>query len=394
MLPEPSPIELAREFDRERLATWVEERLDEMATAATRAIWQAVPAYRASGLEAEVTAHCRQIFAVFARTVRERRDPDLGDFPQTTGHAERRVEVGVSLADFLRAFRIGQLTMWESLQSFPAEGAEREAVLVALVAHVMRTIEVGSSAAAAAYHQAQQYRIADLERTQRDTLERLLDGQALLDQHRATLAHAGLSGLGAGDTSYVVIVVTPGAEARAAFTDHAPGMFVIRHHELVGLVPADADVERAVKELHASGVDAVVGASLPHQGHAAAPDAYREALLAHDTLEGAPGLLAFDAISPLSYLVRRPDPTVRKLVRPEILGFFTDDLAADGVYADSLEAYVAHDLNAKEAAKALHVHVNTVYYRLERIATKTGADLHRFEDVVELLVGVRAVRLP
>jgi DNA-binding PucR family transcriptional regulator len=171
-------------------------------------------------------------------------------------------------------------------------------------------------------------------------------------------------------------------------------MFVIRHHELVGLVPADADVERAVKELHASGVDAVVGASLPHQGHAAAPDAYREALLAHDTLEGAPGLLAFDAISPLSYLVRRPDPTVRKLVRPEILGFFTDDLAADGVYADSLEAYVAHDLNAKEAAKALHVHVNTVYYRLERIATKTGADLHRFEDVVELLVGVRAVRLP
>ena len=392
MLPEPSPTELARDFDREHLATWVEDRLDEMAAAATKAIWQAVPAYRTSGLEAEVTAHCRQIFAVFAKTVRERRAPDLSDFPQTTGHAERRVEVGVPLADFLKAFRIGQLTMWESLQSFPAAGAETQAVLVARGAPVMRTIEGGSSAAAAAYHQAQQYRIADLERTQRDTLERLLDGQPLLDQHRATLAHAGLSGLG-GDTSYVIVVATPGADARTAFTDHAPGMFVIRHHELVGLVPADADVERAVKELHASGVDAVVGASLAHQGHAAAPDAYREALLAHDTLEGQPGLLAFDAISPLSYLVRRPDPTVRKLVRPEILGFFTDDLAAGGVYADSLEAYVAHDLNAKEAAKALHVHVNTVYYRLERIATKTGADLHRFEDVVELLVGVRAVRL-
>ncbi len=393
MLPDPPVPDLLTtpEFDRLRLAEWFEARLDDLATDATRAIWAAVPAYRTSGLEEEVTAHCRQIFAVFARTVREGRDPDLADFPQTTGHAQKRVEVGVPLADFLKAFRIGQLRMWENLQAYPAEGAEREAVLITLVSHVMRTIEVGSSAAAAAYHQAQLYQIADLERTQRDTLERLLDGQSLLDQHRTTLAHVGLGGL---DPAYVAIVATPGAAARPAFAAHAPGMFVVRHHELVGLLPLDADLERVAKELAANGIDVAIGTSLPHHGYEAAPDAYREALLAHDTLEGRTGLLAFGAISPLSYLVRRPDPTVRKLVRPEVLGFFTDDLAAGGVYADSLEAYVAHDLNAKEAARALHVHVNTVYYRLERIALKTGADLHRFEDVVELLVAVRAVRAP
>ncbi|TNM37302.1 PucR family transcriptional regulator [Nocardioides albidus] len=393
MLPDPSapPLRATPEFDRLRLAEWFEARLDDLSVAATRAIWQAVPAYRTSGLEEEVTAHCRQVFGVFARTVREGRDPDLADFPETTGHAHKRVEVGVPLADFLKAFRIGQLTMWETLQDYPAEGAERDAVLLTLVSHVMRTVEVGSSAAAAAYHHAQQYRIADLERSQRDTLERLLDGQPLLDQHRTTLAHAGLGGV---DAAFVAIVATPGPAARPGFAAHAPGMFVVRHHELVGLVPLDADVPRVAKELAATGLDAVIGVSLPHSGHGAAPDAYREALLAHDTLEGRAGLLAFDAISPLSYLVRRPDPTVRKLVRPEILGFFADDLAADGVYADSLEAYVTHDLNAKEAARALHVHVNTVYYRLERIALKTGADLHRFEDVVELLVAVRAVRAP
>ncbi len=380
---------LSDSFDRVALATWVEERLDTMAADATAAIWQAVPAYRDTDLGPEVTAHCRQIFEVFALTVREGRDPDLIDFPRTTEHAERRVEVGVPLADFLKAFRIGQLTMWESLQAFPAEGEDREALLIALVSHVMRTIEAGSSAAAAAYHQAQQYRIADLERTQRDTLERLLDGQPLLDQNRSTLAHVGL---GAADVPFIVIVATPGSQARAAFADHARGMYVVRHHELVGLLPADADIERVAKELHANGIEVTVGVSLPHQAYDATPDAHREAVLAHDTLEEAAGVLAFGEISPWTYLARRPDPTLRKLIRPETLGFFTEDLGADSIYADSLEAYVAADLNAKDAARALHVHVNTVYYRLERIALKTGTDLRRFEDVVELLVAVRAVR--
>ena len=46
-----------------------------------------------------------------------------------------------------------------------------------MVGQVMRTIEVGSTAAAEAYLEAQQYRVADRARLARDLLEDLLDGR-------------------------------------------------------------------------------------------------------------------------------------------------------------------------------------------------------------------------
>ena len=51
--------------------------------------------------------------------------------------------------------------------------------------------------------------------------------------------------------------------------------------------------------------------------------------------------------------------------------------------------FAESDLNAKIAAERLHLHVNTAYYRLEKIAERTGYDLRRLADVVELLIAVR-----
>jgi sugar diacid utilization regulator len=51
--------------------------------------------------------------------------------------------------------------------------------------------------------------------------------------------------------------------------------------------------------------------------------------------------------------------------------------------------FAASDLNAKTAAEGLHLHVNTAYYRLERIAERTGCDLRRLADVMELLIAIR-----
>jgi hypothetical protein len=50
---------------------------------------------------------------------------------------------------------------------------------------------------------------------------------------------------------------------------------------------------------------------------------------------------------------------------------------------------VAAGLNAKLTAERLHLHVNTGHYRLTRIAERTGCDLRRVDDVVELLLAAR-----
>jgi sugar diacid utilization regulator len=37
----------------------------------------------------------------------------------------------------------------------------------------------------------------------------------------------------------------------------------------------------------------------------------------------------------------------------------------------------------------LHIHVNTCHYRLGRIAERTGSDLHRVTDLIEILIAAR-----
>jgi carbohydrate diacid regulator len=51
-----------------------------------------------------------------------------------------------------------------------------------------------------------------------------------------------------------------------------------------------------------------------------------------------------------------------------------------GLLRRTLDAWFAHDGNAGATACALHVHRNTLDYRLRRIADITGLDLARTED--------------
>jgi DNA-binding PucR family transcriptional regulator len=44
---------------------------------------------------------------------------------------------------------------------------------------------------------------------------------------------------------------------------------------------------------------------------------------------------------------------------------------------------------AQPGVRRLHLHVNTAYYRLERIAERTGCYLRRLADVMELIIAIR-----
>ena len=53
---------------------------------------------------------------------------------------------------------------------------------------------------------------------------------------------------------------------------------------------------------------------------------------------------------------------------------------------------MAADLNATVAAERMFVHVNTVRYRLKKIAERTGCDLRRLSEVLDLLIAVHIAR--
>jgi hypothetical protein len=393
----------------EYLAEWVRSRADEVAEKSTAAIWAEVEAYQRladHSLRREVTAHCHQVFSAFRASVGERRNPRRSDFPWTANHAMRRVDLGISLPDFMQAFRIGQITLWEDILEGVRAHPPAQGAALLMVEHVMRTVEVGSTAAAEAYLEAQQYQLADHARIARDLLEDLVVGRPpLVGPRVAALAATGITDA----VPLVVVVATPVAEPAGAAARLRPavrtalgalgtGLVVERHEEVAAILPAAdgtdrlvADLRRAVGTLVAAGVPATVGVSAQVTGLDAVPDAYEQARTAHRALGDEHGVQCVGDLSALDVLVRSQDESAVRLLRPEVRAFVEEDLAGDGVLLATLREYVACDANAKLAAMRLHVHSNTVYYRLERIAERTGCDPRRVEELIELLLAVRLV---
>jgi hypothetical protein len=392
------------------IASTVENDLEHISHAATAAIWREVPAYGDNpdpSLKHQVTVHCRAVFQTFANCLREDRLPTRTDFPVTGTSALYRVGQGISLADFLRAFRVGQLTMWDSLVLAIRENPEAKDAALSAVSTLMQVIELGSSVAAEAYLEAQQYRLADRDRLSRDLLEDLLAGrEPALEPKLGMLRTAGLI----PETGVIVVSARPvrpgsaddhGTQEIAAVLRRAKGrqirgLVVLRHGEIVGIFPAAdspaailANLESARSQLRASGVELVAGASTVQPRLGDVPSAYREACLARVALGTRPGVLALSSLSAFNYLLLSDDQTARRLIDPKIRRFVEEDLASGGTCIETINAYVASDLNAKVAAELLHLHVNTTYYRLERIADRTGYDLRKLTEVIDLLVAVR-----
>jgi len=272
------------------------------------------------------------------------------------------------------------------------------------VAQIMQLIELGSTVAGEAYVAAQQHALAEGDRVRRDLLEDLLARRAAgAGPKRGLLRAAGLS----PDTRLLVAVAALAGDLPDGLTlrDAAPGvtgtarrgLTVVRQDEIVGIVPltpngtasAVTGLRRAGADLARRGMRLTVGVSTEHAGLLEVPEAYVEAQTARGGLGGSPGVLALPLLTSLDYLVLREDETARRLIRPQVRQFVAEDLAAGGTLIATLVEFAACDLNAKTAAERLHLHVNTAYYRLERIAERTGCDLRRLADVMELLIAVR-----
>lgn len=391
----------------DRLAEWVRRREQVIAHDATNTIWHQIPAYSDladAGLKAEVEAHCRQVFSAFLAGVTDRRYPRRADFPWSGQHAMRRVELGIALSDFMKAFRVGQIALWDDILAGVSEWPSTKDAALLLVNQVMRTVEVGSTAAAEAYLEVQQYQLADSARLARDLLEDLLAGKP--PRVRERLDALAEVGLGDDVPTVVVVAALPPTEGNArqrqrlrnALTISGKGMVVARQDEVVALLPVGAggeervvqSVRSTVAQLAGGGVITSAGMSSARTGYGLMPEAYDEARTALGSLGGEPGVRAMREMSTLDLLVSTHG--CARFVPPSVRAFVQEDLEAGGVLVETLSAFVAHDLNAKLTAMRLHVHANTIYYRLERIAERTGCDVRRVEDLIDLLLAVRLVR--
>ncbi|EFC80520.1 CdaR family transcriptional regulator [Parafrankia sp. EUN1f] len=418
-LPEQPPAALARASRRVGrapsepgltgvLAT-AENLLGQLVEHAVDAIWAQVPAYRTSTdgqLREDVTAHVQAVFRALLASVAEQRPTRAEDLAPTRAQSRRRARQEIPLADLLQAFLVGQLTLWERMVAATRADSGARAATLALAADVMRLTEAGTAAAAESYLDEQRFQLADSDRLRRDVLEDLLAARELPDGPKRSL----LLSVGLGTRTRIValsaVPVAPlsadqqlrdaASTLRRAVVRGGAGLVVVRQAEIVAVSPVPACAAEVVERLEAlvdalgrDGVRLAVGVSAVHDQLADLPEAYSEARLARRSLGEHGGVVVLPLLSSFDYLLMRDDSLARQLVRPAVRRFVEEDSACGSRLIKTFLAYTASNLNAKTAAELLHLHANTAYYRLERIAERTGCDLRSVEDVIELVVAIR-----
>ena len=121
-------------------------------------------------------------------------------------------------------------------------------------------------------------------------------------------------------------------------------------------------------------------------GIPAAADQVHELLgLAHQ-LALEPGLYEMDDLA-LEYQLTRPGPGRTHLAR------LLEPLQGSPELIETLEVHIGHDLNRQRTAKQMHLHTNTVDYRLKRVAQLTGCDPTRPSGLRRIQAALVARRL-
>jgi hypothetical protein len=399
--------------ERARILATLLGQIDELTAAGVVAIRAEIPAYAAQRDERFLTDLANQVRLVYSTLLSamlEGRPVTPEDIAFIRGAAMRRAEIGFALEDYLAAFRVGQLALWDAMVACAGKtSAGREAALT-LAAQLIRFINFASTHAGQAYVEFRQLAVAEADRERRDLLELLLAGQ--LPTRGPLHAVASAYGIGPHTRTLVVAAVSGGPRSSPEATQAASTaisraglsestLVVTRQGEIVavpvvrpGTDPAElcARIQALQERLSAAGTPLAVGVSTIAEGVTELPRAYLEARSARECLGGDTGVVAIPLLAPFEYLVLRADETARRVVDPRVREFLDEDLSRGGVLTSTVRAFAHADLNLRAAAKELHVHPNTAQYRLHRIEERTGRSPRRIADLLDLLVAIELRR--
>lgn len=340
----------------------------------------------------------------------ERGEPlSNGQLEETRMAAARRVHQGVSLEAFLHAGRLWGQYVWDTLRAAarPDCPEEREAAL-AIAGRVMRHVDLVSTVGGYAYLHEAQGLSGDGRILRRDVMEALLGGEP--DSHRARHQARSLS-LRLAE-NYVVVVIRPREvplgerstvrwilEAARTHLRPSSGLLLVgaRDAEVVALYPVSEPAQvHTAKEQAGSLAGAVaapglsVGISGWQPGLAGIAVAYAEAREAAQIAAGT-GVtgraVALDEV--LIDHIARFTPHVSRILDETLLPLFQYDLAHQTALVPTLRAYVDAGFNLTKSAEVLHVHPNTVMYRLRRVKELCGRDPHDPDDLLILFLGLK-----
>lgn len=354
-------------------------------------ILEKVPFYRELPAE-EIAGDIHRVVAEnlrkVATLVRERRPPDPAELSWFAESAVRRAEEGVPLEMVLDAYFVGAQEGWRlaSADARPEDISDLRATTDLVMGHLRAVMATVS----AAYVEELRATYSEEQSIRHTLLSALLGGEPAEE----AAERAGVR-LPAG---YLVLALRIGEHADereggvgaaiaarrklrrlqaelGRYSDEPPLSVVdpsggtVLLPSALGLDASWVSLVDVVRHMAAVG-GAEVTAAVAYAAPGDVADAAAEAREVLDVVRitGRPGGLYRLADVLLEYQLSRATPATRALAA------LLEPLAGNADLLTTLRLHLDNELNRRRTAKMLHIHPNTVDYRLRRITTLTGLD--------------------
>ena len=379
-------------------------RYAEIGQAIAARIVDEIPGYRDAAPELidDLRAGATATAEVLARTFAEGSTVRREDLAFLRGLAARRVHQGVGLEVFIHAYRVALLAYWDACADEATRLRISRPAGFALASSAIEAIDIVTTQAAEAYLREETRLRTQTGRAVRDLVDRLVDGQPI-DLGRRHPAAPGLDPTGelltiVGRVEQTTVAVADALQLARDVLEESMSLgtitplTTIRHGELV-LISAGTSPRAKIASLNEARqrtidehyTDVRYGISVPARGFAGVQQAYREAALSLSYTSATRPIVSLDDLSSLECAVIGATATTKAVIASKGSGLralSADDLA---VAVGTIRAFSNADLNVARAAEQMHVHPNTVRYRLQQIATKTGHDPRTFTGLVDLV---------
>jgi hypothetical protein len=273
----------------------------------------------------------------------------------------------------------------------------------ALASAAIEAIDIITTQAAEAYLREETRLRTQTGRAARDLVDRLIEGQPI-DPGRRHPAAPGLDPTAelltiVGRVEQTTVAVADALQLARDVLEESMSLgtitplSTIRHGELVLICPGTSPRaklsnlngarQRTIDEHH---IDVRYGISAPpSRGFVGVQQSYREAALSLSYTSPTRPVVSLDDLSSLECAVIGATATTKAVIASKGNGLraLSDEDHAAAI--ETIRAFSNADLNVAKAAEDLHVHPNTVRYRLQRIAARTGHDPRTFTGLVDLV---------